>query len=157
MKYFNIAIYILAFVVVFFLIRAYHHAHDKLSAPVPVVEATTQFYVGEAYITGYSSEPPQTDSDPYITATNQKVFDGGVAVSEALEKFAPMRSYLIIDGKSYRVNDRMNKRISGFCADIWFKDKQDALDYGRRKSIIVVVIPKADFFLEHNFGVIKEK
>ncbi|MEW6481718.1 MAG: 3D domain-containing protein [bacterium] len=90
----------------------------------------------EAVATAYSPERRQCDNDPYITAINKRVKEGGIAVSRPLEKILPLGSWVYIDGKFYIVNDRMNKKWQDYRIDIFCWDKKKAFEYGKRKTII---------------------
>ena len=95
-----------------------------LTASVPPVYSKS---LGLKVITGYSSDPAETDDTPFITASNQKVRSGIVA-SNDLE----FGEYVLINGKSYEVQDRMNKRHQDGEMDIWFETKEEAIKFGRQ-------------------------
>ena len=77
-------------------------------------------------ITAYNSEPNQTDSTPFITASGTKVREGIVASNEF-----PFGTRLLIDGQVYVVEDRTNSRYS-YLIDIWFAEKEEAIKFGRQ-------------------------
>ena len=82
-------------------------------------------------VTAYTSEESQTDSTPFITASNQKVRDGIVA-----NNCLPFGTKVEIAGKVYEVQDRKNKRYGCEWYDIWFASKKEALEFGIQELII---------------------
>ncbi len=110
------------------------------SQDLPVMEV---FYAGlrthniekiEVIVTGYSSEPEQTDPTPFITANGERVGWGGIATN-CLE----FGTYIEIDGQMFRVNDRMNKKydcMGTWRMDIWFPEKKLALSFGAQTKQI---------------------
>lgn len=92
-------------------------------------------------VTGYTSRECETDSTPFITATNTKVRDGICAISRSLEKKFPMKSFVKVktaDGKVYtlQVMDRMSHKWEEYRIDIWFRDLIDALRMGKIDGVI---------------------
>lgn len=88
--------------------------------------------------TAYSSTRRQCDSTPFITATGERVKDGGVAVNRSLEKKLPMGTRFAMNGKEYIVNDRMSRRWTKDRVDIWMRTEKEARDYGKQKITIVI-------------------
>ncbi|MDP3729681.1 MAG: 3D domain-containing protein [bacterium] len=88
-------------------------------------------------LTGYSSTEDQTDDSPFITASNKQVADGIVAAN-----FLPFGTRLqipkLFGDKVFTVEDRMHKRFSDR-VDIWFADRNTALNFGRRTAEIVIL------------------
>lgn len=78
--------------------------------------------------TAYSSTPDQTDDSPFITAWNTPVRDGIVAAN-----FLPFGTKIkipdIYGDKIFIVEDRMNRRY-WHKIDIWFPDRQSAIEFG---------------------------
>jgi 3D (Asp-Asp-Asp) domain-containing protein len=119
-----------------------------VSAPFLIAQADTETftqptqeetqYIGitsMAQVSGYSSEIAQTDSTPFHSADGTHVYDGMIA-----NNCLPFGTLVIIEGKTYQVHDRMNKRYTKNCNyDIWFDNKQDALDWGRKNVEVTVV------------------
>lgn len=93
----------------------------------------------ELYVpmTGYSSTPDQTDSSPFITANGTYVHDGVIAAN-----FLPFGTKIKIPDyfgdKIFTVHDRMNKRYWQK-VDIWFPDRQSALEFGLRTLKIQIL------------------
>lgn len=87
--------------------------------------------------TAYSSTPDQTDSTPFITASNTTVRDGIVATN-----FLPFGTKVkipdIYGDKIFVVEDRMNRRY-WHTIDIWFPDRQSALEFGFKKVKIQIL------------------
>ncbi len=106
-----------------------HYTNDEGE---PVYERVTA--------TGYSPTVGQTNSTPFITATNKRVRLGIVAVSEDLKRKFPMNSSMAfwIDGKKYivQVEDRMNKRKRNQI-DLFFWKTKDAEEFGVHRNIII--------------------
>ncbi|MFA5114296.1 MAG: 3D domain-containing protein [Candidatus Margulisiibacteriota bacterium] len=78
----------------------------------------------------YNSLPGQTDSSPWITASGTRCREGVIASNHF-----PIGTKLLIEGykgKVFVVEDRMNKRY-GKKIDIWFRDYDDAVNFGVRK------------------------
>ena len=75
-------------------------------------------------VTAYTSEESQTDSTPFITASNQKVRDGIVA-----NNCLAFGSKVEIAGKTYEVQDRKNKRYDCEWYDIWLPSRKEALEF----------------------------
>jgi 3D (Asp-Asp-Asp) domain-containing protein len=96
------------------------------------VSCKSQVVVDEIYIriTGYSSTPDQTDGSPFITADGTTVYDGLFAAN-----FLNFGTQIEIPDyfgcKKFTNHDRMNKRYPSNI-DIWFPNRQSALDFGSR-------------------------
>lgn len=81
--------------------------------------------------TAYSSTPDQTQGDPFITATGNRVGLGTMAVSRDLEALLPMGTRVFV------VDDRMHRRWERRI-DLWFPDRGSALRFGRRELTLEV-------------------
>lgn len=82
----------------------------------------------------YNSEEAQTDSDPFTMASGKRVYDG--AIANNCLKFG---TKVKVAGKTYTVEDRMNKRYGCDHYDIWMESYSEAVKFGR-KSIEYTVI-----------------
>lgn len=86
-------------------------------------------------ITAYSSTPDQTDSSPFITASNQHVRDGIIA-----SNFLPFHTRVkfpdLFGDKEFIVEDRMKSNVK---VDIWMPDRQSALKFGVKYSKMVIL------------------
>ena len=91
--------------------------------------------------TAYCSTPEQTDDSPWITATGDSVFWGGVAVSKSLGKILPIGTIINIEGYKtpFVVFDATSDRWLGHRLDIWFPDLRDAIEFGLRKLKITKI------------------
>ena len=87
-------------------------------------------------MTAYTSEVWQTDSTPFITASNTHVRDGIVAAN-----FLPFGTKVRIPDlygdKVFVVEDRMNKRYR-HKVDIWMDDLQEARNFGIKQATIEI-------------------
>lgn len=88
-------------------------------------------------ITAYSSTVDQTDSTPFITASNTHVHWGTIAAN-----FLPFRTKVRIPSmfgdKIFIVEDRMNRRY-WHRVDIWMPTRQEALNFGLRTLPIEIL------------------
>jgi 3D (Asp-Asp-Asp) domain-containing protein len=85
---------------------------------------------GEVAATAYNSMESQTDSTPWITASGTRCREGVIA-----SNFLPIGTKVLIEGfgeRVFTVEDRMNKRYKKRI-DIWFRDYDDAMQFGLRK------------------------
>lgn len=80
---------------------------------------------------GYNSLPDQTDSTPFITASNKHVADGIVA-NNGLPFGTKVRMPEIFGEKVFTVEDRMHPRMGTQKIDIWFAEYADAIKFGRK-------------------------
>lgn len=89
-------------------------------------------------VTGYSSEPRQTDSSPFTTASNTQVKPGIIALSrDLLRRYTPNAPFawgdsVVVAGRTFVVEDSMNKRWSKR-ADIWFPSTVEARCFGKQE------------------------
>lgn len=99
------------------------------------LSAKTAIYTKEVLITAYSSTPDQTDDSPFITASNTHVRDGVVAAN-----FLPFKTKIripkLFGDKIFTVEDRMRSNVK---VDIWFPTRQEALNFGARRTQIEIV------------------
>ena len=88
-------------------------------------------------ITAYSSTVDQTDSTPFITASNTHVHWGTIAAN-----FLPFKTKVRIPSmfgdKIFIVEDRMNRRY-WHRVDIWMPTRQEALNFGLRTLQIEIL------------------
>jgi 3D (Asp-Asp-Asp) domain-containing protein len=89
-------------------------------------------------ITAYSSSPDETDDTPWLTAMNTVVRDGIVA-SNDLPLGTKIKIPSLFGDKIFVVEDRLNSRIKGVI-DIWFPDKDSALNFGIYKDVLVEIL-----------------
>ncbi|MEK7120074.1 MAG: hypothetical protein AAB824_00860 [Patescibacteria group bacterium] len=88
-------------------------------------------------ITGYSSTPEQTDSDPFITASGRWVRSGIIAAN-----FLPFGTKIkipeIFGDRVFTVEDRMARKHPDK-VDIWFSSEAEALRFGIKTADIVIL------------------
>lgn len=93
-------------------------------------------------LTGYSSTPDQTDSTPFVTASNQRVRPGILALSrDLLRPYNPEGPFRfgdeveIVGVGTFRVEDTMNARWRRR-GDVWFPSRNQALKFGIRQAYL---------------------
>ena len=88
-------------------------------------------------ITAFSSTPDQTDSTPFITASGTRVHEGTIACN-----FLPFGTRVqlpeLYGDKIFTVEDRMAWK-NRHKIDIWFPTRNEALQFGRRYSQIIIL------------------
>jgi 3D (Asp-Asp-Asp) domain-containing protein len=89
-------------------------------------------------ITAYSSTIHETDETPLITAAGTMVKDGVVA-NNLLPFGTRIRIPKIYGDKIFVVEDRMNLKAGNYHIDIWEDSRQDALDFGAKRTYIEVL------------------
>ena len=89
-------------------------------------------------ITAYSSTYCQTDSTPFITASNSHVRWGIVA-----NNFFPFGTRIRIPeyfgDEIFVVEDRMHWRKSNYHVDIWFHTKKEAINFGITRAYVEIL------------------
>jgi 3D (Asp-Asp-Asp) domain-containing protein len=88
-------------------------------------------------VTGYSSDPSQTDSTPFVTAKGTFVRDGIVATN-LLPFGAKIKIPEIYGDKIFVVEDRMHPRNVNY-VDVWFPTYQEAKSFGVKRTYIEVL------------------
>jgi len=98
-------------------------------------------------ITMYNPEVNQTDSTPFITASNKQVKTGYCATSRDLKKKYKLEygDLVVIPmlNMCLEIQDIMNKRYTDRI-DIFSFSKQEAIKFGVKKQIGVFIIRKKD-------------
>jgi|18_taG_2_1085343.scaffolds.fasta_scaffold54958_1 3D (Asp-Asp-Asp) domain-containing protein len=90
-------------------------------------------------VTAYPPLEKYTDDTPTITASNNEVRSGIVAVSRDLKK-----DYGITFGDTvtlcleFDVEDLMGPRITGYSVDVFLWSEKDALHFGRRAGRLII-------------------
>ena len=82
-------------------------------------------------ISAYNPVWWQCDSTPDITASGKKVKEGYIA-----NNCLPFGTIVVIDGKHYEVQDRMNSRYGCEYFDILMWNYQEAKEFGRQTKLI---------------------
>jgi len=89
--------------------------------PIPQIKEEIIY----ARITAYNSVPEQTDSTPFLMASGNLVYNGAVACPTYL----PLGSFIEIEGKVYRCEDRTHPRNDG-TFDVWTETIEEAVAWG---------------------------
>lgn len=92
-------------------------------------------------MTAYNSDPRQTDDTPCITANGFNVCEHGIedTIAANFLKFGTkVRIPELFGDRIFVVRDRMNKRYPDR-VDIWFKDYNDAIQFGLKVATIEIV------------------
>lgn len=92
-------------------------------------------------LSAYNSEAAQTDSSPCITANGFNVCKHGIedtVASNSLPFGAKIRIPELFGDRVFVVRDRMNPRYKNNI-DIWFKDKRQAINFGRRTASVEIL------------------
>jgi 3D (Asp-Asp-Asp) domain-containing protein len=102
------------------------------------VETPRELHI-KVVATGYSSSPFETDTTPFITASNTTTRPGIIALSrDLLKPYTPDAPFAFgdrvwLDGfGEFIVEDSMHHRWER-SADIWFPSRNQALHFGRRE------------------------
>jgi len=106
--------------------------------PESLPESTPEVIKLKITVTGYSSSPDETDSDPHITASGKWVRDGIVATN-LLPFGTKVRIPEEFGDKVFVVEDRMHSRFSNRI-DVWFPSKNEARSFGK-KNLEVEILP----------------
>jgi len=86
-------------------------------------------------VTAYSSSRNETDSTPFIMASNKRVYEGAIACPI---KFS-FGTVVLIENKVYVCEDRKNQLKHPDEFDIWMESKELALEFGVKKLEVFVV------------------
>jgi 3D (Asp-Asp-Asp) domain-containing protein len=89
-------------------------------------------------LTGYSSTPEETDDTPFITASGSRVKDGIVA-NNYFSFGTEVRIPQVFGDKVFIVKDRMHWTKSNYHFDIWFPEKEKALEFGVKETYIEIL------------------
>jgi len=89
------------------------------------------------FVTAYSSTVDQTDSTPFITASNSHVRDGIVAAN-FLRFGTKVRFPNIYGDKIFVVEDRMNSKYP-HRIDIWMRSREEAKEFGAKIVLIEII------------------
>lgn len=102
-----------------------------LNENVRVVDGSNGFKKIKVDVTAYSPTVGQTDSTPFITASNKYVSEGYIAISRDLEKYLSFGDKVFIkDIGIFEVQDRMNRRWRKR-VDVFFFDTKKARRFGK--------------------------
>lgn len=90
-----------------------------------------------ALVTAYTSSEDETDSTPYITASNTFTRDGIVAANW-LPFGTKVRIPAVFGNKVFTVEDRMHPK-NDEKLDVWFSTKEEAFKFGVQKTRIEIL------------------
>jgi 3D (Asp-Asp-Asp) domain-containing protein len=119
----------------------------------------------QAVVTGYSSTPDQTDDTPWLTAWSTQTRPGVIALSrDLLRTFTEGAPFdfgdrILVAGVGvFLVEDTMADRWTNR-ADIWFRTRTQAQQWGRRETLLALVQEEArvDLVAEDQLLTILEK
>ena len=109
-----------------------------------LIVATTGFFTPLNYqipvtITAYSPHENQTDSTPFLTASQRHVREGYIALSRDLESEFGLKfgDSVHVNGVEYEFQDRMHKRWTKR-VDIFMWTKKEALEFGKQQGFMEV-------------------
>lgn len=88
-----------------------------------------------ALVTMYNSLPEQTDDTPFITASGQRTRVGIVA-----NNCLPFGSRVIIQDKTYEVQDRMNSRYDCNHYDLFSESYAEARKFGAQRLEVTKIV-----------------
>ena len=113
-------------------------SHIGTEEPIPE-EAPPKNNLLIAEVTAYSSSLDETQGDPFITASGQRVRDGIIACSREY----PFGTRFLIEGRLYVCLDRLARKYD-HRIDIWKPNKAEALQFGRRELPVEVFLNGVD-------------
>ncbi len=89
-------------------------------------------------VTGYSSSIQETQGDPFITASGERVREGIIA-NNLLRFDSKIRLPELFGNSEFIVKDRMNSKKGYYHVDIWFPSRQEALEFGSKLAVMEVL------------------
>jgi len=110
---------------------------QKIVNKLPINE-DKEYYEIYATIYGYSSEVSQTDDSPFITASGYNLVDSNSdTIANNCLSFGTI---VVVSGvdKRYIVRDRMNSRYNCSTFDVWFPDRQSAINWGKKNLLVKI-------------------
>jgi len=107
------------------------------SSQLPVLEASPVQKL-RVIVTAYSSTPWETDEDPFITASGERVRDGIVA-NNLLPFGTKIRIPEIFGERIFIVEDRMHPRKGYYHVDVWFPSYSEAKSFGAKTTHVEIL------------------
>jgi len=95
------------------------------------------------WVTAYSSNPDETDDDPFITATGKFVRDG-FAATNILPFGTKIKIPSLFGDKIFTIEDRMHYRKTNV-VDIWMESKEKALKFGAHYVEVIILSNEPEF------------
>lgn len=89
-------------------------------------------------VTAYSSTPDQTDGDPYTTAAGTQV-ERGVVANNDLPFGTKIKFPELYGDEIFVVEDRLHWSKESNHVDIWFPSREEAEEFGVKKTYIKIV------------------
>ncbi|NQU82380.1 MAG: 3D domain-containing protein [Parcubacteria group bacterium] len=89
-------------------------------------------------VTAYSSTVAQTDSTPFITASNKNVRNGIVA-NNLLQFGTNVRLPDLFGDRIFQVEDRMHRKKGNYHVDVWFPTTEEALEFGSKITTLEIL------------------
>jgi len=111
------------------------------AAPTPVAPTYETVKTYKLAVTAYSSTVDQTDNSPCITANGYNLCENdteNVIAANFLPFGTKVRIPEQFGDRVFTVQDRMNSRYH-YHADVWMKDRKDAVKFGLKYATIEVV------------------
>jgi len=110
---------------------------------LPLISPPTQEEIevlekNKMIVTAYSSSVWETQGDPFITASGNRVRDGIVA-NNLLSFGTEIKLPEIFGDKIFVVEDRMHSRKGDYQIDIWLPSHQEALNFGVKLTEMEIV------------------
>jgi len=98
------------------------------------IEDNTVSQQQEGVFTAYTASIYETDSDPTVTASNQKV-RGGIVANNCL----PFGTKIKVNDRIYEVQDRMHDRYGCDKFDIYMCEYPDAVEFGKKILLYEII------------------
>ena len=108
--------------------------NSLLTCDYSALEANRNIEYLKVLVTAYSSRPEETDADPFITASGEKVRPGIVA-NNALPFGTIVKFPQLFGNQTFVVQDRMNIKKRNNHIDIWFPSTEEALRFGAKTTV----------------------
>jgi len=107
----------------------------------------------QAIVSYFTASVNETDDEPCITADGTNICN--IEENIIAANWLPFNTKVKIDGKIYRVADRMNQRYQKPYVDILVKTKFEARRLGRQKKMLEVVTEEPKVVEEVKFGMVE--
>lgn len=104
--------------------------------PLPTLKVVRR--INNVMVTAYSSSRRETDNTPFITASGSNVREGIVA-NNYLPFGTLVRLPEVFGDTVFEVQDRMSWKKNNFHIDIWFPTTEQAMEFGKKLTVLEVV------------------
>jgi len=126
--------------------------NTKESSSLPIIQQTSLLSLSspcqktktkakkaiKVIVTAYSSSICETQGDPFITASGNRVRDGIVA-NNLLPFGTEIKLPAIFGDKVFVVEDRMSSTKGYYHIDVWFPSRKAALDFGAKLTEMEII------------------